>query len=105
MPVDEVFSALANPVRRRILELLTDGPRNAGAITAEFSQSRPAISEHLGVLRRAGLIRETTHGREHRYQLTAEPLESVTDWLQPFERYWRHHLRELARHLEEHPEP
>jgi DNA-binding transcriptional ArsR family regulator len=105
MATDDVYSALANPVRRRLLELLAVAPRNAGALAAEFDRSRPAISEHLQVLRRASLVSEEVRGREHIYQLTAEPLAAVDDWLRPFERYWRDRLTALAEHLEETPEP
>lgn len=105
MPSDAVYRALANPTRRRLLELLAVGPRNAGSLAEEFEQGRPAISEHLQVLRNAALVREDVHGREHRYHLTADPLAQVTDWLRPFERHWRGQLSALATYLEEHPEP
>ena len=101
MDVDPVFAALANPVRRRLLELLADGPRTAGALAAEFELSRPAISEHLGILRRAALVREQPRGRERHYHLEAEPLAEVDAWLHPFERYWRQRLRDLADVLDE----
>ena len=101
MDVDPVFAALANPVRRRLLELLADGPRTAGALAAEFELSRPAISEHLAVLRRAALVREQPRGRERHYHLEAEPLAEVDAWLHPFERYWRQRLRDLADVLDE----
>ena len=100
----DVFSALANPVRRRLLELLAEAPRNAGALAEEFDLSRPAVSEHLGVLRRSGLVREEVRGRERHYRLAAEPLADVRTWLRPFERYWRRTLSDLATHLEEDPE-
>lgn len=93
---DSVFSALANPVRRRVLELLVEGPRTAGAIAEQFELSRPAVSEHLGVLRRAELVREESVGRERHYHLHAETLAEVGEWLQPFERYWRERLRSLS---------
>lgn len=101
----EVFSALANPVRRRLLELLIDSPRNAGALAAEFDLSRPAISEHLRVLRHAGLVRDSVHGRERVYELAPEPLAEIGTWLRPFEAYWRDRLRTLADLLEGEPEP
>jgi len=100
---DLVFSALANPVRRRLLELLADGPRTAGSLADEFALSRPAVSEHLGVLRRAELVREQPSGRERHYHLTPAPLVEVGQWLHPFERYWRERLRSLADLLEEGP--
>ena len=104
MGADQLFSALANPVRRRLLEILVDGPRTAGALAAEFELSRPAISEHLQILRRAELIVDEPSGRERRYHLRAEPLAEVTDWLHPFERYWRDRLSTLSDLLEE-PDP
>jgi DNA-binding transcriptional ArsR family regulator len=100
---DSVFSALANPVRRRVLELLVDGPRTAGAIAEEFELSRPAVSEHLAVLRRAELVREEPAGRERHYHLNAETLAGVGEWLHPFERYWRERLRSLSQVLDEDP--
>jgi DNA-binding transcriptional ArsR family regulator len=98
---DLVFAALANPVRRRLLELLAEGPRTAGALAGEFALSRPAVSEHLAVLRRAGLVREEPAGRQRHYHLIADPLGEVAAWLTPFERYWRDRLRSLSDLLQE----
>jgi len=104
-PADpDVFAAIANPVRRRLLELLADGPRNAGSLAEEFDLSRPSVSEHLQVLRRAALVQEEVRGRERHYRLSAEPLADVGTWLRPFERYWRRRLSDLATFLEETPE-
>lgn len=97
----DVFSALANPVRRRLLELLAESPRNAGALAGEFELSRPAISEHLQVLRRADLVSEEVRGREHLYRIAAAPLADVERWLRPFERYWRERLTALNDYLQE----
>ncbi|MCX5046508.1 metalloregulator ArsR/SmtB family transcription factor [Aldersonia sp. NBC_00410] len=101
MPNDDVFLALANPVRRRLLELLADRPHSAGELAGRFELSRPAIAEHLQLLRRAGLVRDEAVGRHRNYHLTAEPLAAVEDWLHPFERYWRTRLRSLADLVEE----
>src|SRR4051812_32998272 len=98
---DTVFLALAHPVRRRLLEILADGPQTAGALAAPFDLSRPAVAEHLAVLRRAGLVRDDPVGRERHYRLSAEPLIEISDWLAPFERYWRARLRTLADLVEE----
>jgi DNA-binding transcriptional ArsR family regulator len=103
MGEDLVFAALANPVRRRLLQLLADGPRNAGSLAAEFDLSRPAVSEHLQVLRRASLVVEEASGRERHYSLNADPLADVGDWLHPFERHWRARLSALSDLLEEPP--
>ncbi|WP_367115200.1 ArsR/SmtB family transcription factor [Actinophytocola sp.] len=98
---DVLFTAMANPVRRRLLELLRDRSMTAGSLAAEFELSRPAVSEHLQVLRRSRLVREEVRGRERHYHLTAAPLVAVSDWLHPFERYWRDRMRTLADVLEE----
>jgi DNA-binding transcriptional ArsR family regulator len=93
---DDVFLALANPIRRRLLRLLAEGPRTAGDLAAQFELSRPAIAEHLQVLRRVALVRDVPQGRQRHYHLNAEPLAQVGDWLHPFERFWRERLRSFA---------
>ncbi|GAA1842519.1 metalloregulator ArsR/SmtB family transcription factor [Pseudonocardia ailaonensis] len=103
---DEVFLALAHPVRRRLLELLVDGPRSAGELAGEFTGgsrtlSRPAVAEHLAVLRKAALVVDEARGRQRFYALRAEPLEEIGEWLAPFEAYWRRTLRDLAEFVEE----
>ncbi|MGK5679132.1 ArsR/SmtB family transcription factor [Actinoplanes sp. URMC 104] len=95
MPDVDVFGALANPVRRRLLEALRDGPLPAGELAGRFALSRPAVSEHLAVLRHARLVTEEPRGRHRYYHLAAEPLAEVDDWLHPFERYWRGRLTAL----------
>lgn len=101
MPDDAVFLALANPVRRRLLELLADGPRTAGDLAAQFELSRPAVAEHLQVLRRASLVRDEAVGRQRHYHLSTEPLAQVSEWLHPFERFWRERLRTFAEAMED----
>jgi DNA-binding transcriptional ArsR family regulator len=93
---DDVFLALANPVRRRLLRLLDQGPRTAGDLADQFDLSRPAVAEHLQILRRAALVRDEPVGRQRLYHLTAEPLAQVSGWLHPFERFWRDRLCALA---------
>lgn len=97
----DVFSALANPVRRQILTLLRDGPQAVNELAGEFELGRPAVSEHLQVLRRAGLVREEPRGQRRYYHLEAGPLAEVEDWLHPFERYWRRRMRSLRDVLDE----
>lgn len=97
---EDVFLALASPARRRLLELLAQGPRTAGALAAQFDLSRPAVAEHLQILRRAALVRDEPVGRHRVYHLEAAPLERVSDWLHPFEQFWRARLRDLADLLE-----
>ncbi len=99
MSSPDFFGALSNPVRRRILELLLEKPLPAGEIADAFDLKRPAVSEHLQVLRLAGLVREESQGRRRIYHLEAEGLADVEAWLQPFSRYWRARLRALNRVL------
>ncbi|HEU4884390.1 MAG TPA: metalloregulator ArsR/SmtB family transcription factor [Longimicrobium sp.] len=101
MPVTDVFGALANPVRRRILELLRAGPRAAGEIAAQFDLQRPAVSEHLQVLRAAGLVTEEIRGRLRIYQLDLGALSELSAWLRPFELYWQERLRALHQTLDD----
>lgn len=91
----DVFSALANPVRREILTSLRDGPRAVNDLAGLFELSRPAVSEHLQVLRRARLVREEPRGQQRFYHLEPIPLAEVGEWLHPFERYWRERMRAI----------
>lgn len=91
----DVFSALANPVRREILMLLRVGPRAASDLARGFEIGRPAVSEHLQVLRRARLVREEPRGRERYYHLDPRPLTEVEDWIEAFSRYWKKRMAAL----------
>ena len=99
MSADDVFGTPANPVRRRLLEVLANRPRTAGALSAQFASGRPAVAEHLNVLRDAGLVYDEVSGRHRTYRLTAEPLADMREWLHPFERYWRGRPRGLVNSL------
>jgi DNA-binding transcriptional ArsR family regulator len=98
---DRVFLALANPVRRELLEILSREPRSAGELNDRFELSRPAVAEHLKVLREAGLVADEARGRRRIYRLTAEPLAELGEWLHPFEKFWRGRLAALAEAAEE----
>jgi DNA-binding transcriptional ArsR family regulator len=93
---DRIFVALANPVRRKLLEILTRQPLSAGELSERFELSRPAVAEHLKVLREAGLVADEPQGRRRIYRLTAEPLAELGDWLHPFEKFWRARLAALG---------
>jgi DNA-binding transcriptional ArsR family regulator len=97
----DVFAALSSPVRRRLLELLLEGPSTVNALVARFRLHRPAISEHLQVLRSARLVRDVRQGRERIYYAEPAPLAEIADWLAPFERYWRARLKNLNAVLDE----
>jgi len=102
MPVnDDVFAALANPARREVLRLLLDRPMAAGDLAERFTMARPSLSEHLRVLREAGLVSERRQGRNRVYTLDAAPLEEVSTWLSPYERFWRTKLANLRDLLDE----
>jgi DNA-binding transcriptional ArsR family regulator len=91
----EVFSALANPVRRDILLRLRKGPQAVNELAQSFECARSSVSEHLQVLRRAKLVQEERRGREHYYHLDPRPLGAVETWLQAFEAYWQQRLSSL----------
>lgn len=80
----DVFEALADPVRREILDILYEDACDAGTIAARFAISRPAISRHLRVLREAGLVEARLEGRNRIYSLRVAPLTSVDAWLAPY---------------------
>jgi DNA-binding transcriptional ArsR family regulator len=80
--VDAVAQALADPIRRDILRMLRGRDHAAGALAGAFSVSRPAVSRHLRVLREAGLVRDTTHGRNREYQLVVAALDELEAYLQ-----------------------
>lgn len=101
MPDVDVFSALANPVRREILMQLRKGPRAVNDLAAGFELGRPAVSEHLQVLRKARLVREEPRGRERYYHLDPRPLSEVEAWLEAFSRYWKQRLTALEDLLDE----
>ena len=94
-----MFEAIADPTRRRILELLADGERTAGELAAAFDTSRPAVSRHLRVLRDAGLVRWRGEAQRRIYRLDAGPLADLDDWLDRYRRFWGDHLDALDRHL------
>jgi len=83
-----VFHALADPIRRRILDRLRRGPAGTGRIASDFPVSRPAISKHLRILEEAGLVRGKREGRRRLYTLTAAPLRRVEEWLAPYREPW-----------------
>jgi DNA-binding transcriptional ArsR family regulator len=94
------FDVLGDPVRRRVLELLADGDRGAGAIAEvireEFGISQPAVSQHLGVLRSSGFVHVRVDGPRRVYSLDPTPLRAVATWLDRFRHFWDQHLDALG---------
>ncbi|MGW1378227.1 ArsR/SmtB family transcription factor [Streptomyces sp. NPDC002446] len=85
---DRVFAALANGTRREVLRLLReDGPQPVRALAGHFAMRRASLSEHLRVLREAGLVSEERAGRQRIYRLEAAALGEVREWLDPYERF------------------
>ncbi|AJT65404.1 HTH-type transcriptional regulator NmtR [Streptomyces lydicus] len=102
---DRLFAALANGTRREVLRLLReDGPQPVQQIAEHFAMRRPSLSEHLKVLRDAGLVSEERAGRQRIYRLEAAPLSEVQDWLSPYERFWRGKLAGLGELLDRIPD-
>jgi DNA-binding transcriptional ArsR family regulator len=103
IPLVHAFDVLGDPVRRRILELLTDGELPSGAIAAvvqaEFGISQPAVSQHLKVLRESGFANVRAEGARRLYAVDAEPLHELDDWLEPFRRFWLQRMDSLATEL------
>jgi len=97
----DVFRAIADPTRRAILDRLRAGPARSGDLAADFSQSRPAISKHLRVLRSAQLVREERVGRARVYELRPASLQRVAGWVEGYRSLWQGNLERLKRYLEE----
>ena len=89
---EEVFSAVASPTRRRLLDLLKGGEKSVSALTDALDVSQPAVSQHLAALRGAGLVHERRDGRFRFYRLTADPLAEVFDWVKAYEVFWEGRL-------------
>ena len=97
---EATFSALADPTRRAVLDLLRQGSQPAGQIAQAFPVSRPAISKHLRLLRRAHLVQQRRVGRHRLYQLNPEPLKAVDSWLNQYRSFWQANLASLKAFVE-----
>lgn len=98
--LDLTFGALADPVRRRILTQLAAGDSTVGELARPFRISRPAISKHLRVLERAGLVRRSREGRVSRCALNARPMAEAAEWVERYRVFWERQLDALAEYLE-----
>ena len=94
------FCVLADPTRRAVLDLLSDGGRAAGQIAQSFPVSRPAISKHLRLLLRANLVLERRRGRHRVYELNPQPLKTVDQWLARYRVFWQEKLGDLKTFVE-----
>ncbi|MFL6140487.1 MAG: ArsR/SmtB family transcription factor [Labedaea sp.] len=93
--LDRTFAALADPTRRAILARLTEGAATVTELAAPFELSQPAISKHLKVLERAGLISRERDAQRRPCRLEARPLKAATDWLADYRSYWEESYQRL----------
>lgn len=99
------FDVLAEPTRRRILDLLLERPRPVGELVERLGLTQPGTSKHLRVLREAGLVQVRQDAQRRWYELRPEPLAEIDQWLAPYRRLWSASLDRLERHLDSTPHP
>jgi DNA-binding transcriptional ArsR family regulator len=99
-PLDDIFAALSDPTRRAIIAQLTGGPCSGTQLGAPFAMSAPAISKHLAVLERCGLIERWKAGRMHYCRLVADPLVQAGAWIEQHRAFWERQLDALADYLD-----
>jgi DNA-binding transcriptional ArsR family regulator len=98
--LNRTFAALADPTRRRILAHLARGDERVTQLARPHRMSLPAVSKHLRVLEKAGLLRRRRHGRVHEMQLEAKPLKEAAQWVEEYRTFWEGSLDRLADYLE-----
>jgi DNA-binding transcriptional ArsR family regulator len=98
------FDVLAEPNRRRILDLVREAERPVGDLVDELDLSQPAVSKHLRVLREAGLVEVRTDAQRRLYRVNPGPLRDLDAWLEPYRRMWSARLDDLERHLDRMPD-
>jgi DNA-binding transcriptional ArsR family regulator len=96
-----IFFAISDPTRRQILDLLLRSEHSVNDLVRPFRMSQPAISQHLRILREAGLVQVRRLGRERRYKLRGARLRVVYDWVSHYERFWSEKLHALGAYLDE----
>jgi DNA-binding transcriptional ArsR family regulator len=99
------LAALADPTRRRIVELLAEDERSAGELASHFTAARPGVSRHLRVLREHGLVRARVEGRRRLYSLDPQPLDELHAWLSHYSAFWWNRLDALDTELERQRRP
>lgn len=104
-PLRDVFDAIADPTRRRLIRLLAEADElPLHELTAQFQMGRTAVSKHLTILKEAGLVLDRKVGRETRFRLNADPLREVQDWLAFYRKFWSTNMFRLSQLLEEEEE-
>lgn len=99
--VDEVLHAVANPTRRKVLELLSDGPATVGELAAPFDMQLPSFVQHLAVLEQSRLVRSTKSGRVRTYELAPERFKVVEDWLSARRQSWEARLDRFDQYVQQ----
>jgi DNA-binding transcriptional ArsR family regulator len=100
--IRDVFDAIADPTRRRLIRLLSEAKEMPlHELTAQFSMGRTAVSKHLTILKEAGLVLDRKEGRETRYRLNAAPLREIQDWAAFYSKFWSMNMLRLNQPLEE----
>lgn len=102
--LDRIFRALGDRTRRKLLQRLAGGPSTISELARPFDMSLPAVSKHLRVLERAGLVRRRVRGRAHHCWLTAAPMADAESWMSYYRRFWGETLNGLSDHLRGHPD-
>ena len=95
----DIFRTLADANRRRLLDHLRQQPCNVNQLHRQLTISQPAVSQHLQILREAGLVKQTKIGRTHWYQLNSQPLKEVAAWLSNYETFWDQRIDQLDQFL------
>jgi DNA-binding transcriptional ArsR family regulator len=103
--LNRTFAALADPTRRRILAHLARGDRCVTDLARPHAMSLPAVSKHLRVLEKAGLLRRRRYGRVHQLKLEAKPMQQAIRWIEEYRKFWEGSLDRLADYLEKANEP
>jgi DNA-binding transcriptional ArsR family regulator len=98
--LNRTFAALADPTRRQILAHLARGDKRVTHLARPHAMSLPAVSKHLRVLEKAGLLRRRRYGRVHEMQLEAKPLKQAAEWVEEYRKFWEGSLDRLAAFLE-----
>lgn len=99
----DVFRAIADPTRRAMLDRLSEADLPVMELAESFSMTLPAVSQHLKVLREAGLVAEERQGRQRVYTLIPGPLKEISDWVDHYQKFWNTRLARLGEHLRKHP--
>jgi len=99
--LNRTFAALADPTRRRILEHLARGDRCVTDLARPYRMSLPAVSKHLHVLERAGLVRRRRRGRVHQLKLEAAPMQQAQQWIETYRRFWEESFDRMDEYLQQ----